>query len=131
MKNKMELLAKDIYKWCIKKNLWGDNCLYFDGKAWASWDEWNGEKGKQIGDRLYEYENKNPNTKEKRFRQIIFFFLYLYESTCLCGNPEPVYFFELFHIVCSLYVRKLENNSRGYKNDFFIKKMDKTIFAVL
>ena len=64
-------------------------------------------------------------------RQIIFFFLYLYESTCLCGNPEPVYFFELFHIVCSLYVRKLENNSRGYKNDFFIKKMDKTIFAVL
>lgn len=60
MKNKMELLAKDIYKWCIKKNLWGDNCLYFDGKAWASWDEWNGEKGKQIEDRLYEYENKNP-----------------------------------------------------------------------
>lgn len=60
MKNKMELLAKDIYKWCVKKNLWGDNCIYFNGKAWASWSEWHGEKGKQIGDGLYEYENKNP-----------------------------------------------------------------------
>lgn len=60
MENKMELLAKDIYKWCMKKNLWDDNCIYFDGKAWASWSEWHGEKGKGIGDRLYEYENKNP-----------------------------------------------------------------------
>lgn len=60
MENKIELLAKDIYKWCMKKNLWDDNCLYFDGKAWASWSEWHGEKGKEIGNRLYEYENKNP-----------------------------------------------------------------------
>lgn len=60
MENKMELLAKDIYNWCIKKNLWDDNCIYFDGKAYASWSEWHGEKGKKIGDRLYEYENKNP-----------------------------------------------------------------------
>lgn len=60
MENKIELLAKDIYNWCMKKNLWDDNCIYFDSKAWASWSEWHGEKGKEIGDRLYEYENKNP-----------------------------------------------------------------------
>ena len=53
-------LAQDIYKFCIKKDLWGDNCIYFNGKAWASWESWNEEKGKQIGDRLYEYDNKNP-----------------------------------------------------------------------
>ena len=28
--NKMERLAKDIYKWCVKKDLWGDNILYFN-----------------------------------------------------------------------------------------------------
>ena len=60
MENKMELLAIDIYCWCVKKNLWGDNCLYFNGKAYASWSEWHGEKGKKIRDKLYEYENKNP-----------------------------------------------------------------------
>lgn len=60
MNNKMELLARDIYKWCVKKNLWGDNIIYFNGKAWSSSSEWSGVKGKQIGDRLYEYENKNP-----------------------------------------------------------------------
>lgn len=60
MENKMEKLATDIYKWCVKKNLWGDNCLYFNGKAWASWSTWHGEVGKKIGDRLYEYENRNP-----------------------------------------------------------------------
>ena len=60
MENKIELLAKDIDKWCMKKNLWDDNCIYFGSKAYASWSEWHGEKGKKIGDRLYEYENKNP-----------------------------------------------------------------------
>ena len=60
MNNNMELLAKDIYKWCMKKHLWGDNCIYFNGKAWASWGAWHEENGKQIGDRLYEYEGKNP-----------------------------------------------------------------------
>lgn len=56
----MEKLARDIYEWCKKKYLWGDNCIYFHGKAWASWSEWHGEKGKQIDVDLYEYENKNP-----------------------------------------------------------------------
>ena len=60
MKSKNESLANDIYKWCKKKRLWGDNCIYFNGKAWASWSEWHGENGKKINEDLYEYENKNP-----------------------------------------------------------------------
>lgn len=58
--NKYESLTTDIYKWCNKKGLWEDCCIYCCGKAYASWSEWHGEKGKKIGDRLYEYENKNP-----------------------------------------------------------------------
>lgn len=60
MEKKMEKLAKDIYRWCIKKKLWDDNIIYFNGKAWSSSPEWSGIKGKRIGNRLYEYENKNP-----------------------------------------------------------------------
>ena len=56
----MEALAREIYDWCMKKNLWGDSCIYFGGKAWASWSKWADVKGKKIGDSLYEYENKNP-----------------------------------------------------------------------
>lgn len=59
-KNKYELLANDIYNWCIKHELWGDNCIYFNGKAWASWNEWHGEQGSQLNERLYEYKNRNP-----------------------------------------------------------------------
>lgn len=57
---KAEALAKDIYTWCQKKGLWGDNIIYFNGKAWSSSKEWNGVQGKSIGDDLYEYEDKNP-----------------------------------------------------------------------
>ena len=60
MINKNESLAKDIYEFCKKKWLWGDNCIYFNNKAWASWSEWSGVKGKKINEDLYEYENKNP-----------------------------------------------------------------------
>jgi hypothetical protein len=56
----METLAREIYDWCIEKDLWGDNCIYFNGKAWASWEFWAGIKGKKIGSDLYEYEDKNP-----------------------------------------------------------------------
>ena len=56
----METLAREIYDWCIFKNLWEDNCIYFNGKAWASWKSWAGVKGRKIDDRLYEYEDKNP-----------------------------------------------------------------------
>ncbi len=60
MKNKMEALAKDIYDWCIKNDLWGDCCIYFNGKAWASWDNWHDENGIKIADRLYEFQSRNP-----------------------------------------------------------------------
>lgn len=60
MNDKMELLAKDIYKWCVKKHLWGDNIIYFNGKAWSSFPEWSGIRGNQIAENLYEYEGKNP-----------------------------------------------------------------------
>ena len=60
MKKKMEALAKDIYDWCIKNDLWGDCCIYFNGKAWASWDNWHDENGKKITDNLYEFQDKNP-----------------------------------------------------------------------
>jgi hypothetical protein len=54
------MLAKDIYDFCIENDLWGDNCIYFDNKAWASWSTWGGETGKKIADNLYEYEKRNP-----------------------------------------------------------------------
>lgn len=58
--NKNEALAKDIYKWCKKHHLWGDNTIYFNGKAWSSSATWDLDKGKQIAEDLYEYENRNP-----------------------------------------------------------------------
>ena len=58
--NKKESLARDIYNFCKEHHLWGDNCIYFDGKAWASWPDWHGVVGKRIDEDLYEYENKNP-----------------------------------------------------------------------
>ena len=57
---KYKLLAIDIYEWCKKHDLWGDNIIYFDGKAWSNSETWSGVKGKKIADDLYEYENKNP-----------------------------------------------------------------------
>jgi hypothetical protein len=56
----MELLARDIYDWCVRHDLWGDNIIYFNGKAWSSSSKWSGVKGKQIAESLYEYEDKNP-----------------------------------------------------------------------
>ena len=58
--NRKEKLATDIYNFCQKHHLWGDNIIYFDGKAWASFADWHGVKGKYINENLYEYENKNP-----------------------------------------------------------------------
>lgn len=56
----MECLARDIYNWCIEKDLWGDNIIYFNGKAWNNSKTWNGRRGVQIDEDLYEYEDKNP-----------------------------------------------------------------------
>lgn len=58
--NNIEKLVKEIYDWCVQKDLWGDSCIYFNNKAWASWSTWNGEQGKKIAYMLYEYSNKNP-----------------------------------------------------------------------
>ena len=60
MVNRNLSLAVDIYKWCKTNNLWGDNIIYFDGKAWSSSPEWGNDKGKYLDEDLYEYENKNP-----------------------------------------------------------------------
>jgi hypothetical protein len=56
----MEQLAREIYEWCMKHDLWGDNIIYFNGKAWSNEEVWSGVKGKQIDVDLYEHEDKNP-----------------------------------------------------------------------
>lgn len=58
--SKYKLLAIDIYEWCNKHDLWGDNTIYFDGKAWSNSEVWGTEEGKKIADDLYEYEDMNP-----------------------------------------------------------------------
>lgn len=60
--NKHESLALDIYRWCKKNDLWGDNIIYFDNKAWSSSSKWHDEIGRKIDEDLYEYENKSPLT---------------------------------------------------------------------
>ena len=56
-----EDMAIDIYSFCSQRHLWDDIIIYFDGKAWSSFEEWDSEKGEKIGNRLYEYSNKNPH----------------------------------------------------------------------
>ena len=58
--SKYKLLAIDIYEFCKKHNLWGDNTIYFDGKAWSNRESWAGKKGKKITEDLYEYEDRDP-----------------------------------------------------------------------
>lgn len=60
--SKYETLAKEIYLWCKANDLWGDNTIYFDGRAWSDLKTWSGETGRKIDEDLYEYENKNPKT---------------------------------------------------------------------
>ena len=57
---KAAALASNIYRWCKEKELWGDNIIYFNGKAWTNLEEWAGVKGKYIAPDLYEYEDKDP-----------------------------------------------------------------------
>ena len=57
---KFEALAFEIYEWCKSHDLWGDNIIYFNGKALSNDSEWGGVDGKQIFNDLYMYENKNP-----------------------------------------------------------------------
>lgn len=60
--SKYKALAKEIYLWCKANDLWGDNTIYFDGKAWSNLQTWNCETGRKIEEDLYEFENKNPKT---------------------------------------------------------------------
>ena len=60
MDNHLENLAKDIYFWCKKHDLWEDNCLYYNGIALAAWADWHGVKGEKIADDLYLYRDKDP-----------------------------------------------------------------------
>lgn len=54
-------LAMDIYEFCCKNEMWEDTSIYFNGKAIASWSEWNGENGVKVADALYLYEDKDPS----------------------------------------------------------------------
>ena len=58
--SKYKLLSIDIYEWCKKHDLWGDNTIYFDGKAWSNSETWAGVEGRKIAEDLYEYDDKNP-----------------------------------------------------------------------
>ena len=55
-------LAKAIIAWCKEKEVWEDCCIYFDGKAWATWEDWNGTAGAEIAEGVFEYTDKNPKT---------------------------------------------------------------------
>jgi len=57
---KIEAMAREIYDYCKKYELWEETCIYFNGGAWATWHNWNGVKGKKIEDNLYEYEYADP-----------------------------------------------------------------------
>lgn len=90
-KKLFESLAYEIYNWCKEKELWGDNCIYFNGKALASWSEWSGVHGVKIYDDLYEYENKNPldyfeyahpDTLSMSFEGDLYYVLNGYTSGC-------------------------------------------------
>lgn len=53
-------LAHTIIDWCKQHYVWEDCCIYFDGKAWATWDDWKDVKGIEIIEGVYEYADKNP-----------------------------------------------------------------------
>ena len=98
-KVKMQTLAMEIYDWCKKKNLWGDNIIYFNGKAWSSSKDWNGVEGKQIAEDLYEYANKNaedyieyanPDTITISFEGPLYTALNAWDLPCYDGTEEEL-----------------------------------------
>lgn len=100
---KYERLAKDIYNWCVEHELWDDNTIYFDGKAWSNLPTWGGEKGIKICEDLYEYANRNPknyfeyanpDTLSMSFEGGLNHVLNEYVDNCL---PLIEEFRELFH----------------------------------
>lgn len=59
-RNDMSNLAKDIYEWCVRNEVWQDCCIYIAGDAYATWKDWEGENGEKLAENLYKYECKNP-----------------------------------------------------------------------
>jgi len=58
-------LAWDIYRWCVKNDLWGDNIIYFNGHAITNCIQWGSEKANALlcpdpGAMLYYFKDKNP-----------------------------------------------------------------------
>ena len=96
---KMQTLAMEIYSWCKKKGLWGDNIIYFNGKAWSSSKDWNGVEGKQIAEDLYEFEDKNaedyfeyanPNTLSMSFEGALYEALNAWDLPYYDGTEEEL-----------------------------------------
>lgn len=101
--DKYEALAIDIYNWCVEHELWDDNTIYFDGKAWSNLPTWGGDKGAKIAEDLYEYADRNPkhyfeyanpNTLSMSFEGGLNHLLNGYLSGC--GKLEEE-FYALFH----------------------------------
>lgn len=95
-------LARKIYEWCIKHELWSDCCIYFNNKAWSTSAEWNGVFGKKIDDKLYEYENKNPRD----------YFEYVRDPNILSMSFEGPLYYVL----------------NGYRNDYTLEEQFSKIF---
>jgi len=105
-KVKIEKLAKEIYDFCVKNEIWDDNCIYFNGKAWASWKKWKDVEGKKIGENLYEYEDKDPKT----------YFQWVAEPNILSMSFEGGLNYVLNgHFMCS---RKLSNDFSNIFNKY-------------
>lgn len=95
----MQKLAREIYDWCKAKGLWGDNIIYFDGKAWSAHSIWHGEKGKEIAEDLYEYDDRNPEdyfeyanpkTLSMSFEGMLYEALNAWDLPCYDGVEEEL-----------------------------------------
>ena len=95
----MQKLAREIYDWCKAKGLWGDNIIYFDGKAWKSNEFWNGERGKEIAEDLYEFADRNaedyfeyanPDTLSMSFEGSLYDALNAWDLPCYDGVEEEL-----------------------------------------
>ena len=53
-----ENLARDIHSWLVEKELWHGCTLYFNGKAWSYYNNWNNVECVKTSDETYEFDNK-------------------------------------------------------------------------